>query len=443
MTSAKGAPGVPESSGPGVMVVGISHASAPLDLLERLSETGRPIDELVAGATTVDGIDAAVVLSTCNRLEIYTEARPGASDGELHDLVARHTGVARDELDPHFYTHRADDAVRHLFTVVSGLDSVVVGEDQILGQVKQGLERSQKLDLTGKVLAKAVQTALRVGKQARNDTGLNEAGRSLATEGLAFFERRIGSLTGRTALVIGAGSMAGVVVAALRRSGLGTVHLANRTPEKAQRLAETAGGRGYPLERVPELLAEVDVVVGATGTNGHVVTAQHVEEAMRRRRGRELFILDLALPHNISPDAAVLPGVTFVDLKRIAEEGSQDEVSVASVRAAHDLVDKEVADFRTRVSLAGAAPILTAMRNAATEAADAELGRLTRRVAGIDGAAQQEIDRSVRRIIDKALHRPTLLIKELATSPDGARHIEALSRLFAADGDTKKIEVIG
>lgn len=428
-----------------MLVLGISHASAPLDLLERLAGTDRPAEDLVSDATSVDGIDAAVVVSTCNRLEIYAETRGGASGpgdpfssvhGDLGELFAQHTGVDREEIAPHLYSHHADGAVRHLFAVASGLESVVVGEDQILGQVKLGLERSQRLDRTGRVLAKAVQTALRVGKRARNETGLNEAGRSLATAGLGFFEREVGSLHGKTALVIGAGAFAGVVVAALRRSGLDRVHVANRTPDKAQRLADTTGGAGYGLEDVPRLLTEVDVVVGATAATGHLVTARQVEEALAARDGRELFLLDLSLPHNIAPGSAELPGVTFVDLRRIAEEGQEDEISAASVQAAHELIDAEVEQFRTGLRLAGAKPVLTALRTAATEAAEAELDRLVRRLEGLDGAARQEIGRSVRRIVDKALHQPTVLVRELAADPDGARHIAAFTRLFAAaEGD--------
>ncbi|MFD3725188.1 glutamyl-tRNA reductase [Streptomyces sp. NPDC058671] len=419
-----------------MLVLGISHASAPLDLLERLAGTDRSAEDLVSDVTSVDGIDAAVVVSTCNRLEIYAETRdgaPGPGDlGDIGELFAQHTGVDHDEIAPHLYSHHADGAVRHLFSVASGLESVVVGEDQILGQVKLGLERSQRLDRTGRVLAKAVQTALRVGKRARNETGLNEAGRSLATAGLGFFERRVGSLHGKTALVIGAGAFAGVVVAALRRSGLDRVHVANRTPEKAQRLAETTGGAGYDLTDVPRLLTEVDVVVGATAATGHLVTARHVEEALAARDGRELFLLDLSLPHNIAPTAADLPGVTFVDLRTIAEEGQEDEISTASVQAAHALIDAEVEQFRTGLRLAGAKPVLTALRAAATEAAEAELNRLARRLDGIDGTVRREIDRSVRRIVDKALHQPTVLVRELAADPDGARHIAAFTRLFAA-----------
>ncbi|MFE9851528.1 glutamyl-tRNA reductase [Streptomyces sp. NPDC005576] len=425
-----GRPAAPDTGGPGILALGISHATAPLDLLERLAGTDRPIDDLVRDVASVDGVDAAVVVSTCNRLEVYAEARPHADESGVLDLLAEHTGVARAELEPHLYSHQADEAVRHLFTVASGLDSVVVGEDQILGQVKLGLDRSQQLGHTGKVLTKAVQTALRVGKSARNETGLNEAGRSLATAGLAFFEREVGSLTGKTALVIGAGSMAGVVVAALRRSGLSRVHLANRTPEKAQRLAATTGGQGFALDEVPRLLTEVDVIVGATAATGHVVGLDEVVAAVAARQGRELFVLDLAMPHNITPAAAGVPGVTFVDLKRIAEEGEQDELSVASVRAAHVLVDKEVGAFRTSLRLAGAGPVLAAMRRSVTEAADAELDRLSKRLHGIDQAAHQEIDRSVRRIIDKFLHRPTVRVRELAADADGARYIEALGAVF-------------
>nr|WP_223183123.1 MULTISPECIES: glutamyl-tRNA reductase [unclassified Streptomyces] len=433
-----------------MLVLGISHASAPLDLLERLAGTERPAEDLVSDATSVDGIDAAVVVSTCNRLEIYAETRavpasPGDPAGAtgpgdpaglsgLGALFAQHTGVDHDEIAPHLYSHHADGAVRHLFAVASGLESVVVGEDQILGQVKLGLERSQRLDSTGRVLAKAVQTALRVGKRARNETGLNEAGRSLATAGLGFFEREVGSLHGKTALVIGAGAFAGVVVAALRRSGLDRVHVANRTPEKAQRLAETTGGVGYDLTDLPRLLTEVDVIVGATAATGHLVSARDVEEALAARDGRELFLLDLSLPHNIAPASADLPGVTFVDLRRIAEEGQEDEISAASVQAAHELIDAEVEQFRTGLRLAGAKPVLTALRTAATEAAEAELDRLSRRLEGLDGTVRREIDRSVRRIVDKALHQPTVLVRELAADPDGARHIAAFTRLFAATG---------
>ena len=425
---------------PQPLVIGLSHASAPLELLERLTEAQPAADDLIEDLTSA-GAASALVLATCNRLEIYAEADPGVPDDVYCEVLARHTGVPAEVFRPFVYARRSDDAIRHLFSVASGLDSVVIGEDQILGQVKQALERSRRLGRAGGVLGKAVQAALRVGKRVRNETGLNEAGRSLATAGLAVVESSVGTLTGATALVLGAGSMAGVVVAVLRRTGIERVHVANRTPEKARRLAETTGGMGFPLERVPELLAEVDLVIGCIAAGGCLVEAEHVRAAMEARAGRRLVLLDLALPHNISPTAAELPGVVYVDLRRIAERHGRDEVSEESVAAARRIVDSAVQEFRSSVRAAHAGQIVAALRNAAAEATEAELDRLARRLDDMDATARQEITRSVRRIVDRVLHQPTMRARRLATSSDGAIYIDALGRLFAP-GEKEMEEVI-
>ncbi|MFE0646214.1 glutamyl-tRNA reductase [Streptomyces sp. NPDC058877] len=413
------------------LAVGISHATAPLDLLEQLYESPRPLDDLARRIAETEGLTSSLILSTCNRMEVYVESAPDTDPVPLlDDLIAEHTGVRPQEIAPYQYVRRADDALRHLFQVASGLDSVVLGEDQILGQVKEALDRAQRTRSTSKSLNQAVQAALRAGKRARNETGLNEAGRSLATAGIAFFERLVGSLDGKTALVIGAGSFGGVVLAALRRSGLSTVHMANRTPEKAQRLAETADGRGYPLEAVPELLTGVDVVVSCTAATEPLLRADAVAAAMAAREGRELYLLDLSLPRNIEPEAGRTPGVTLVDLQRIAEEGGDDELSVASVEAAHRIIDAEVENLKTVRRAARATPILAAMRASATEATDAELDRLSKRLDGMDGDALQEVSRTVQRIVDKMLHQPTVRARELAGRPDGEVYVDALHALF-------------
>ncbi|MEU6541387.1 glutamyl-tRNA reductase [Streptomyces sp. NPDC047000] len=414
------------------LTVGISHATAPLDLLEQLYESPRPLDDLAQRVAAAEGLSSALILSTCNRLEVYAEADPDTDPvAELGTLIAEHTGVAAQDLTPYQYVRRADDALRHLFQVASGLDSVVLGEDQILGQVKEALERARRVGSASKTLHQAVQAALRAGKRARNETGLNEAGRSLATAGLAFFERLVGSLDGKTALVIGAGSFGGVVLAALRRSGLSTVHMANRTPEKAHRLAETAGGHGFPLEEVPRLLAEVDVVVSCTAATEPLLTAREVAASMAVRGGRELYLLDLSLPRNIEPEAGLVPGATLVDLQRIAEEGGDDELSVASVESAHRIVDAEIENLKAARRAARATPVLAALRASAAEAADAEIGRLGKRLDAIDGDTLQEVTRTVRRIVDKVLHQPTVRARELAGRPDGEVYVDVLHALFA------------
>ncbi|WP_188308704.1 glutamyl-tRNA reductase [Streptomyces sp. CBMA123] len=421
----------PESST--LVAVGLSHATAPLELLEQLYETPNPLDDLVSEINT-QGLGNAVVLSTCNRLEVYLEAAPGDDPAPaLSDLIARHTGVDADDIAPYQYVRTADDALRHLFQVASGLDSVVLGEDQILGQIKEALDRSQRAGATSASLNKAVQAALRTGKRARNETGLNEAGRSLATAGLAFFERTVGSLDGKTALVIGAGSFGGVVLAALRRSGLTTIHMANRTPEKAQRLAETADGQGYPLEEIPRLLADVDVVVSCTAATEPLVTHDQVAHAMTQRAGRELYLLDLALPRNIDPRAGEVPGTVLVDLQRIARDGGDDELSVSSVQEAHRIVDAEVDTFKAAQRAARATPILAALRTSAAEATTAELDRLARRLDALDEEAREAVAQSIRRIVDKMLHQPTVRARELAAAPDGDVYVQALHALFTPE----------
>lgn len=428
---------------PRLLVVGISHETAPLDLLERLYESPRPLDDLVTAVSGNTDFGAAVVLSTCNRLEVYTDTAVDEDrGGALGAMIAEHTEVCLDDLAPHMYVHAGTDAARHLFRVASGLDSVVLGEDQILGQVREALERSQKLDCATRRLNQAVQTALRVGKRVRNETDLNEAGRSLATAGLAFFEQRIGSLDGKSALVVGAGSMGAVVVAALRQSGLSTVHMANRTPEKAQRLAETAGGSGFGLDGVPELLTEVDIVVCCTAATGPLITQEHVAKAMERRDGRRLFLLDLSLPRNIVPAAGDVSGAVLVDMQRIAEEGGDDELSAASVQSAHRIVDTEIERFHAAQRTARATPILTAMRTSAAEATASELDRLSRRLDSVDVRVRQEINQSVRRIVDKFLHLPTVRARQLADTPDGAMYVDALGKLFAPEAGASTTEEV-
>jgi glutamyl-tRNA reductase len=424
------------------MTVGISHATAPLELLERLYESPDPLDDLARRIAEADGLGASLVLSTCNRMEVYVEPTSDVDPvPALADLISSHTGVKAEELRPYQYVRRGDDALRHLFQVASGLDSVVLGEDQILGQVKDALERAQRVGSVSKSLNQAVQAALRAGKRARNDTGLNEAGRSMATAGLAFFERLVGSLDGKTALVIGAGSFGGVVLAALRRSGLQTVHMANRTPDKAQRLAETAGGTGYPLDEVPRLLADVDVVVSCTASTEPLVTAAQIAGAMEQRAGRELYVLDLSLPRNIEPEAGAVHGVVLVDLQRIAAEGGDDELSVSSVEAAHRIVDAEVDGLKMSRRAARAAPILAALRSTAADATTAELDRLARRLDAMDNSALQEVSRSVKRIVDKVLHQPSVRARELAGAPDGDVYVAALRELFAPE--THSLETHG
>jgi glutamyl-tRNA reductase len=411
-----------------VALLGISHASAPMDVLERIALSDDQIATLVAELSDSDSCGSVYALSTCNRMEFYVELGDGAV-AELPELVARHTGLSPADVESYVYQRDGADAVHHLFSVASGLDSIVLGEDQILGQVKDALDRSRRLSPTGPVINQLVQSAIRVGKRARTETDINRAGRNLATLGLSALEHVVGPLEGRSALVIGAGSMGGVVVAALRRAGFARIDVANRTPDKAQRLAETAGGQGHGLDQVSGLLAEVDLVVTCIGGTGVILTAADAADAVARRHGRPLFLLDLALPRNIAGDVDTVGGVTFVDLEKLAGGGSDDE-AVSSVEAARKIIDHEVGSFVAARRAARVTPALRALRDAASTTVRDELNRLFRRMPRVDAEVHVEITQSVQRIVDKVLHGPTVRARQLAGAPDGAEYVEVLGKLF-------------
>jgi glutamyl-tRNA reductase len=412
-------------------VLGVSHSSAPVDVLERLVlEDGR-LEDVVGGLRSADGFGAVYALSTCNRMEFYLETPEGGPDAgdAVRKAVLDRAGISAEDADSYFYLRQGEEAVSHLFSVASGLDSIVIGEDQILGQVKDALERSQRLAVSGPLINKLVQAAIRVGKRVRSETDINRAGRSLATVGLSALEQVVGAMTGRSALVIGAGAMGGVVVAALRRSGLARIDVANRTPEKAARLAATAGGQGHPLEDLPSLLADVDLVVTCIGGSGVVLTADAAAEAVRRRAGAPLFLLDLAMPRNIAADVADVEGISLVDLETLAGQ-DVDDSALASVTSARRIVATEVDGFLGAQRSARVAPALVALRSVASSAAEDELDRLFRKMPALDERTCSEITRSVNRIVEKVLHGPTVRARELAGAPDGARYVEVLGKLF-------------
>ncbi|MFI9006086.1 glutamyl-tRNA reductase [Actinosynnema sp. NPDC053489] len=412
-------------------VLGVSHSSAPVEVLERLVLADGRLEDVVGGLRSADGFGAVYALSTCNRMEFYVETRDGGADAAdaVRRAVLDRAGISAEDAESYFYLRRGEDAVSHLFSVASGLDSIVIGEDQILGQVKDALERSQRLAASGPLINKLVQAAIRVGKRVRSETDINRAGRSLATVGLSALEQVVGAMTGRSALVIGAGAMGGVVVAALRRSGLARIDVANRTPEKAARLAATAGGQGHPLEDLPGLLAEVDLVVTCIGGSGVVLTADTAAEAVRRRAGAPLFLLDLAMPRNIAADVADVEGISLVDLETLAGRDADDS-ALASVTSARRIVATEVDGFLAAQRSARVAPALVALRSVASSAAEDELGRLFRKMPALDERTCSEITRSVNRIVEKVLHGPTVRARELAGAPDGARYVEVLGKLF-------------
>jgi glutamyl-tRNA reductase len=374
------------------------------------------------------------VLSTCNRVEVYAEVTKfHAAVAEIPDLIARYTGVPLDELTGHLYVHYEQRAVQHLYSVACGLDSMVVGEAQILGQVREALALAQRLGTAGRVLNELVQQALRVGKRAHTETGIDRAGQSLVSVGLELVAGALGhAVQGKSAIVVGAGSMSALAAATLRRVGAGQIVIANRTVKRGRRLADQVGGAAVGLAELPAALAQADLLISCTGATGLVVHRDGIISAMALRGGRPIVLLDVALPRDVDPGVREVPGVTLVDLEAIAEAS----VGAEDVDAVRAIVAEEVLAYHGLQIEAQLAPTVAALRSKAAEVVAVELSRLDGRVPELTEQAREEVARTVRRVVEKLLHSPTVRVKELATEPNGHGYAEALRELFDLDPAT-------
>ncbi len=422
-----------------LLAVGLSHHTAPVSVLERATLPDDVIDKLLRDIVSSGYADEAVVLATCNRVEMYADV--AAFHGgvtALSELLSRHCGIDINELTAHLCVHYEERAVQHLFSVACGLESMVVGEGQILGQIKAALGRAQAQGSAGRVLNELFQHALRVGKRAHSETEIDRAGQSLVTVALAQAERELGPPKASHALVVGAGSMSALAATTLRRAGFGRITVANRTYERAARLAASVGGQAAPLERVPTLLAEADLVLSCTGASGLVITAAQVAAAVAGR-DRPLVLLDMALPRDIDPAARELPGVSLVDLERLGDVAA-DEHGGSGLVETQRIVRAEVAAFGGLRHAHRVAPTVVALRAMAAEVVEAELARFGGRLPDLDPKVAEEVTQTVRRVVDKLLHAPTVRVKQLAGEPGGASYAEALRELF--DLDPKTVEVV-
>jgi glutamyl-tRNA reductase len=419
-----------------VLVVGVSHKTAPVSVLERLTLDAPGVDKLVHAVSQAEHVLEATVLATCNRVEIYTEVdrfhgSVEAVSGLLCELAARVDGAPEDVV-PHLYVHYDDGAVSHVFHVVSGLDSMVVGEGQILGQVRDALRVGQESGTVGPALNVLFQQALRVGKRVHAETDVDHAAPSLVALALDRAAAKLGTLEDKQVVVVGAGSMAGLSLATLSRRGTSSVVVASRTEANARHLAEQYDGRAVPLPQVGDALSEADLLVSCTGATG-VVLPLSVVAAARSEAEQELVVVDLALPHDVDPAVAALPGVSLIDLARLAGAVNQDESE--DIAAVRDIVTQEITAFLAARSSATVTPTVVALRTMATGIVEAEMERLGTRLPGLDQATRAEVEQAVRRVADKLLHQPTVRVKELANETGAVSYATALAELFSLDPD--------
>ena len=416
-----------------LVVLGLSHHGAPLSLLESVALDPEARTALEAAVLRSEHVSEAVVVSTCNRTEVYAECL--TFHGALADLTAALADVCsldRAELQPHLFVHYEDRGIAHVFTVAAGLDSMAVGEAQILGQVRRSLARAQRHGHVGPALNGVLQQALRVAKRVHSETGIDLVSGSLVQAGLTRAEAQLGGLGHLSVLVVGAGGMGALAATTVARAGARTVVVANRNHERARSVAERVGGTARPLAELRAALAEADVVISSTGAPGRVVLADDVAAALALRDGRPQVYVDLALPHDIDLAVAGLPGATRVGLAELGEDLA-DAGSAPQVAEASDLVTGEVGAYLVARSAEAVAPTVTALRTHAAELVEEELHRLDRRTPGLSDAERTEVRRSLQRVVDKLLHTPTVRVKEMAQEGMGGSYARALSELFDLD----------
>lgn len=425
-----------------VLLFGVSHRSAPVPVLERLSTDESDQVKLVQHVLQSPLVTEAMMLSTCNRVEVYAvvEAFHGGLSA-IGQVLAEHSGMSMGEITKHAYVRYSEAAVEHLFAVASGLDSAVLGEQQVLGQVRRAYATAEANRTVGRVLHDLSQRALAVGKRVHSETSIDAAGASVVSVALDIASQRLSGIAGRTATVIGAGSMGGLSAAHLVRAGVGEVHVVNRSLARAERLARNISALGVParavaLDDLPTALAAADVVISCTGAVRPVVSLADVHHALTASRRDELaeplVLCDLGMPRDIDPAVAGLPGVSVVDMDRVLGEPSARTAS-ADADAARRIVAAEVAAYLANQRMAEVTPTVTALRQRAADVVEAELLRLENRLPGLDSAQRDEVARAVRRVVDKLLHAPTVRVKQLAGAPGGDSYAEALRELFELD----------
>jgi glutamyl-tRNA reductase len=425
-----------------VLLFGVSHRSAPVSVLEQLSTGESDQVKIIDQVLQSPLVTEAMVLSTCNRVEVYAvvDAFHGGLSA-IGQVLAEHSGMSMGDLTKYAYVRYSEAAVEHLFAVASGLDSAVVGEQQVLGQVRRAYANAETNKTVGRVLHDLAQRALSVGKRVHSETAIDAASASVVSVALDIAASRLDGLAGRTATVVGAGSMGGLSVAHLLRAGVSHIDVVNRSLPRAQRLAanirqQGATAQAVTLEQLPAALAAADVVVSCTGAVRPVVSLADVHHALASIRRDEmaapLVFCDLGMPRDVDPAVAGLPGVAVIDMDRVQREPSA-RAAATDAEAARQIVAAEVASYLAGQRMAEVTPTVTALRQRAADVVQAELLRLDNRLPGLDDSQRNEVARTVRRVVDKLLHAPTVRVKQLANAPGGDSYAEALRELFELD----------
>ncbi|MEX2599413.1 MAG: glutamyl-tRNA reductase, partial [Dehalococcoidia bacterium] len=394
-----------------ILLTGLSHNSAPLALRESLSLTKEQIPKAL-DSLRLQGA-RGVILSTCNRTEVYTVARDTEHGHAVVDsFLQEQFGVDLAHVRPYLYSMEQDDAVNHLFRVASGLDSLIIGESEILGQVRDSYSTASHQGAAHGVLAHVFHGAIRTGRRARTETAIGRNALSVSRACVELARRSLGDLSLRRALIVGVGEASRLAAQALRDAGIGTLVIANRTRAYAEELARDLDGLVAPLDELPSLMADADIVVSSTGAPDFVITRGDIESAMEHRNGRPLLVVDIALPRDVEPAAGSLDGVhlyTLDDLESIAEANRRERH--AEVHKVERIIDDELSNFRAWWAARGVTPTIASLRHRAESLRAAEVARTLGRIEGLSDEQVARIDAMTKAMMKKLLHDPTKALR--------------------------------
>jgi glutamyl-tRNA reductase len=415
-----------------LIVVGLNHRTVPVELLERMTVGDVALPKVLDDLAGREHLLEVVVLSTCNRTEIYARCtRFHAAVGDVREFLAAHSGADPDDFADHLYTYYDDAAVSHLFSVAAGLDSMIVGESEILGQVRNAWEAAVREGSATQLLPQLFRHAVESGKRARTETGISRHPVSVPGAAVTVAAEELGNLEGATVLVIGAGHMGRGLAATLKSRGVGRLLIANRTHARAEALAAELGGEAVLLTDVADVLVDVDAVFTSTAASEILIERATVEMVVACRAGHRLLMLDVALPRDVDPGVRDVNDVTLLDLDDLKDyaqrSASRRRAEIGKVR---EILSAEIERYRSERAAREVAPLVIALRSLGEDVRAQEMERFRAKLARLDPEARELVDALTQGIVNKLLHEPTVRVKEAAGTPRGDYYADALGALF-------------
>ena len=420
-----------------LLLVGVSHRTAPIELRERLDFSARGVDRALTALSGSGAHHEAAIVSTCNRVELYVGCDDvNTARSAIQCFLSEFHGIPGDQLEPHLYSKTGPEAVAHLYRVAAGLDSLVMGEPQILGQVKDAFGAASQLGCTGPLLNKLFHSAFAAGKRVRSETALAEGAVSVSYAAVELARKIFGNLAGRTVLVVGAGEMGKLTAIHMQSQGIGRLIITSRTAAHAAALAQSIGGTAIPWDTLKTTLVEADILITATGASAPIVSRALLAQTMRARRQRPLFIIDIAVPRDVDASAGDLEQVFLYnvdDLQAVVQENISKRGTEAA--DAERIVTQEVGKFVGWLNSRGAVPTIVALRQRFEAVRQSELRRLEPKLASLPPEARARVDEITRLIMEKLLINPTEQLKSAPDADTVAAYSDALTRLFGLSGD--------